>query len=308
MPDLELLLEETNTLLARNGLPPCESVSPISDTDTANPIVIAIARHRRFVVKVTTRHPDTLNRQLEVANKVRTATDLPIPKHFCCAEIESNLPLMVMEWLPGDQLRNVLAEARSGNLLKLCISLANCLSTFHDPVLIDITDETETDSGFPLWLYDRTVTFLDNAPRQESDHSFKKNEVAAIRQFLEARLVKMDQFAIPSLVKVDIDLRDYLADPIKFEITGMLDWERVTRGDGIYAIVVTFLRLWINHKLEGWQAFLETYNQFAKVHAEACPQAEFYLMCRAVIACEFNRDVKGIVSSLLKGNRLPFAT
>ncbi len=308
MPDCVLLLEETNALLERNGLPPCQTISAISDPDTANPIVIAHARERRFVVKVTERHPDTLARQRDVANNLRAATDLPIPKHLCCTEAESKLPLMVMEWLPGDQLRTVLSKAKNGNLRKLCVSLAKCLSTFHDPRLNDITDESETDSGFPLWLYGRTVTSLEKSARRELEENFTEKQVAAIRHFLDARLAKTARTAIPSLHKADTDLRDYLADPIKFHITGMLDWERVTRGDGIYTLVLTFLRLWMNDKLDGWQAFLDTYNRFASVHAEACPQAEFYLMCRAVIACELNRDVKRIVDLLIEGNRLPFTT
>ena len=308
MPDRVLLLEDTNALLVRNGLPPCHSVSAISDPDTANPIVIAHARERRFVVKVTERHRDKLDRQRDVANSLRAVTDLPIPKHFCCADAESKLPLMVMEWLPGDQLRSVLPNAKNGKLRQLCVSLAKCLSTFHDPRLIDITDESETDNGFPLWLYVRTITFLEKSARRESDENFTEKQVVAIRHFLDARLAKTARTAIPSLVKADTDLRDYLADPIKFHITGMLDWERVTRGDGIYTLVLTFLRFWMNDRLEGWQTFLDTYNRFASVRAEACPQAEFYLMCRALIACELNRDVKRIVDLLIEGNRLPFTT
>ena len=33
-----------------------------------------------------------------------TVIDLRIPRHYCCANERSRLPLMIMEWLPGEQL------------------------------------------------------------------------------------------------------------------------------------------------------------------------------------------------------------
>ena len=38
LPDLALLLEETNRLLATNGLPMCHALAPVSDGDTADPV------------------------------------------------------------------------------------------------------------------------------------------------------------------------------------------------------------------------------------------------------------------------------
>lgn len=76
-PDQSLLLEETNRLLAKNDLPMCNALVPMSDGDTANPVVIAYSGERKYVVKVTQRHPNTLDRQLAVANALRDATDLP---------------------------------------------------------------------------------------------------------------------------------------------------------------------------------------------------------------------------------------
>lgn len=213
LPDLALLLEETNLLLATNGLPTCHALAPVSDGDTANPVVVAHSSERKYVVKVTERHAET-------------------------------------------------------------------------------------------WLYARSMGVLEQngAPGPGRDEL----DAAAIRRYIDARLPALAVTAIPSPVKADQDLRDFLADPEEYQITGMLDWERVTRGDGIFAITLIYLRLWLNAKLDGWADFYATYNRRATKQAEQCPQAEFYLMCRAVLAYEFNDSVARLVEQLLEGERLPF--
>lgn len=303
-PDLELLLDETNRLLAMNGLPTCHELAPVADGDTANPNVIAYSSEGKYVVKVTQRHPDTLDHQLEVANALRVRTKLPIPQHFCCATERSGLPLMIMEWLPGEQLRTVLANAQQEDLKKLCAKVATCMAIFHEPDHLGLVPEEE--GRFSGWLYGRTMATLQELAGEQLRSKDHKLDADGIRRYLEARMSRVTVPAIPSLAKADQDLRDFLADPGGLEITGMLDWERVTRGDGIYAITLIFLRLWLNAKLDGWPAFLATYNRLATVRAEQCPQAEFYLMCRAALAYRFNDGAREILDLLLRGQRLPF--
>ena len=303
LPDLALLLEETNLLLATNGLPTCHALAPVSDGDTANPVVVAHSSERRYAIKVTQRHPATLDHQLHVANALRDATDLPIPRHYCCARKGDRLPLMVMEWLPGEQLRTVLASAHDQDLTRLCASLATCLATFHDPMHLAVVPDT--GGGYAEWLYARSMEVLQqivSEPRPGRD----KLDVAAVRSYIDARLPALTVAAIPSLVKADQDLRDFLADPAEYQVTGMLDWERVTRGDGIFALTLIYLRLWLNRKLDGWAGFCATYNRLATKRAEQCRQAEFHLMCRAVLAYRFNKAVAGLIDQLLEGRRLPF--
>lgn len=302
-PDRSLLLKETNRLLAENSLPTCHALVPMSDGDTANPVVVAHSAERKYVVKVTQRHPDTLDRQLAVANALRDATDLPIPRHYCRAEKGDRLPLMVMEWLRGDQLRTVLATARGQDLEKLCARLAACLATFHDPVHLALVPRAQ--NGFADWLYTRTMAELQEVV-SGSGSGMADIDTATVRRYVDARLPTVTSPAIPSLVKTDQDLRDFLADPREFTITGMLDWEQVTQGDGIYEITLIYLRLWLNRKLDGWANFCATYNRLATVRAEQCPQAEFYLMCRAVLAYRFNDGVAELIDQLLEGKRLPF--
>ena len=305
MPDLELLLRESNELLAKNDLPRCQNIVPVSDGDTANPNAIVFTHERKFVVKVTQRHPITLPQQLEVANSVRSATNLPIPEHYCCTDEGSTLPLMIMEWLPGEQLRTVLSTAQNANLEKLCASLAECLAEFHDPGLLDIVPKSIKQGGLALWLYDRTVDALQGYRDKGTSDSYSEQEITSIHRYLDSRLTISEDPALSSLEKADLDLRDFLVHPSKFEITGMLDWERVTRGDAMYSIALIFLRLWINDKLDGWDEFLGTYNRVSKVPVTPCPQIEFYLMCRAVIAFEANHSVNELIRLLLESNRFP---
>ena len=305
MPDLELLLKESNKLLARNALPQCQSIVPVFDGDTANPNAILFAHSHKFVVKVNQRHSNTLPQQLEVANRVRNATNLPIPKHYCCSIEGSTFPLMIMEWLPGEQIRTVLPVAENANLRKLCASLAECLVEFHNPNLLDVVPKSRTESDLPSWLYKRSADTLKRCGENGTVDSLSEQELSSIRRYLRARLEVSKHPALPSLEKADLDLRDFLVNPTKFEITGMLDWERVTNGDATYAIALVFLRLWLNDKLIGWKEFIETYNQLSKVAVVPCPQIEFYLMCRAVIAYEANRSVKELIQQLLEGTHLP---
>ena len=304
MPDLALLLDETNRLLAANGLPACRSVTPVADGDTANPNVIADARDRRYVVKVTQRHADTLNRQLEIANALRERTELPIPRHYCCAGAGDTLPLMVMEWLPGEQLRAVLGAAEGTALRKLCASLGACLAAFHDPNHLELVPEAAGTSS--EWLHARAAEVLGAIARESRAGGAKAIDIAGVRRYLDARLPEMAAPAIPALEKADQDLRDFLAHPDASEITAMLDWERVTRGDGIVAVCLIFFRLWLNGKVAGWRDLLTAYNRLAAVPAEPCPQAEFFLMCRAVLALSVNPRASGLVELLLRGRCPPF--
>jgi len=52
MPDLDLMLEESNRLLTSRGLPPCRSLEPMADGDTANPTAVLLSPQARYVVKV----------------------------------------------------------------------------------------------------------------------------------------------------------------------------------------------------------------------------------------------------------------
>ncbi|MYA17650.1 MAG: aminoglycoside phosphotransferase family protein, partial [Gammaproteobacteria bacterium] len=228
MPDLARLLDETNLLLTANGLPACHSLAPVKDGDTANPNAIAYSAEGKYVVKVTQRHPDTLDRQLEIANALRNTTDLPIPRHYCCANEQGRLPLMIMEWLPGEQLRTVLAAAEHDDLRKLCAGLAACLATFHDPAHMNLV--SQEDRGIAPWFYQQTIEALRETARDPRPDGADSLDAVAVRRYLDARFDDLTAAAIPSLAKADQDLRDFLVDPATFEIIGMLDWERVTRG------------------------------------------------------------------------------
>ena len=150
------------------------------------------------------------------------------------------------------------------------------------------------------------MTALEESERNTRSGSAVPLDVAAVRNYLNARFDDLTTPSIPSLAKADLDMRDFLVEPSSLEITGMLDWERVTRGDGIYALALIYLRLWLNGKSEGWKHFCEAYNRLADVQAKQSSQREFYLMCRAVVAYQFNEGVQELIDQLLRGAALPF--
>ena len=304
MPDLALLLDEINLLLQANGLPQCRELEPVLDGDTANPNVVAYSDELKYVVKVTQRHPDTLNEQLKIANAIREVTDLPIPFHHCCSNVDDRFPLMIMDWLPGEQLRVVLSAAEEANLRRLCANLGACLANFHDPNHLTLVSDVR--DSFNSWLYAQTLSVLEEMVTKPRPGQGVLFDTVAVRSYLDSRLDDLSTHAIPALGKADLDMRDFLVDPSNLEITGMLDWERVTRGDGAYALALNYLRLWQNGKLGGWKDFCESYNRLATVQARQSPQFEFYLMCRAVIAYQFNDGVQKLIDQLLRGAAVPF--
>jgi hypothetical protein len=108
MPDLERMRREANELLSEAGLPLCHSLCDVDDPDTANPTVIGLAGDARYVIKVCTRHPDTTEAQARLANRIAEATGLPISRHYAARQTKDRLPLLVMQWMPGEQLRLLL--------------------------------------------------------------------------------------------------------------------------------------------------------------------------------------------------------
>lgn len=65
------------------------------------------------------------------------------------------------------------------------------------------------------------------------------------------------------LAKADLDMRYFLEDPNSLEIADMPYWESVAGGDGIYALTLIYLRLWLNGKLGGWKDCCEAHNQLS---------------------------------------------
>ena len=63
MPDLDVVLRETNRLLTEHSLAECQSIEFAADLDTANVNLVGQARDRRYAIKVRVRTLDTLERQ-----------------------------------------------------------------------------------------------------------------------------------------------------------------------------------------------------------------------------------------------------
>ena len=120
------------------------------------------------------------------------------------------LPLMVMERLPGEQLRTVLAGARDQNLKKPCASLGASLATFHNPVHLAVVPKAER--GFGEWLYSRTMAALQEIA-SEPRPSMDDVDTAAVRRCVDARLPALAAIAIPSLVKADRTCATFLRTP-----------------------------------------------------------------------------------------------
>lgn len=312
MPPLEQTLRELNELLADHALPSCTRLQPVDDPDTANPNLIGQAAGRRYAIKVCFRHPDALERQLCVANAVAESTGLPIPRHLCCATEPGRLPLMVMEWMNGEQLRLVLPTAGPGVAAELVRDWGRCIARFHHARVEpqecgDWPDIEEAHAGFRGWLRGAVRQRLGAL---EADGRWSAAEAGAVRRYLAEREASLEAPGVPGLVKADQGLRDALAlvEP-RPHISALLDWERVTMGDTLWELASIFVRM----DLDGlWPDFRTGYAAEAGPPLPPGPHSEFYLMTWALIqvtwsdlpATRYDR-AQSILRALLAGSPLP---
>ncbi len=309
MPDLDRILAEANELLARAGLPPCESVQPVSDQDTANPVVMGRAADRRYAIKVCLVRPNDLERQLAIANLIAERSGLPIPRHLCCATAPGRLPLVAMEWMQGDQLRVVLPSLDVGGAAELARDWGRSMARFHDtridpPKRAGWPTAEEGWAGFMGWLRGRASSLFEELGTKPD---LSGTETEAAREFLAEREKAMAVPALPGLVKQADDVRDYLAvSRPSPRVSALLDWEGVCPGDSLPAVTGVFVRLHTLDLEHLWPAFRRGYEEEEGRALPQSPHAEYYLLTRALTAATWHDKGRAIVRRMLAGERLPF--
>ena len=307
MPDLDIVLRETNRLLAERGLQQCEHVAPMADQDTANPTFIGSVDSPLYVIKASFRHPKTLEQQLCIANAVADSTGLPIPRHLCHASEPEPLPLMIMEWMPGEQLRTVLPAVDGEVAAELVRDWGGCIAKFHHAQLgpepcADWPDLSEAHSGFVRWLRGIVHERLETLAKDSSWSA----EAGTVRTFLAERDESLDTPASPGLVKADQGIRDALAllEP-RPHISALVDWERVSPGDTLWELASILVRMDIDGL---WPDFHEGYAKEAEPPLPPGPHSDFYVMTWALIQVTWGEMPKpryerarAIIDGLLAG-------
>ena len=151
MPDLDRKLSEANALLKEAGLPLCDSLEPVADGDTANPNAIGHAGSRKYVIKTIFRYPDTLAEQFRTAVWFHAHRDLPVPEHYCYAIDSEALPLMIMEWMPEEQIRLVLPAASVEEGEVIAKDWGRCFAHFHTTQIPDGLITSRPDTAGMYW-------------------------------------------------------------------------------------------------------------------------------------------------------------
>lgn len=308
MPNLERIRADANCALRRAGLPICEKVQPVADGDTMNPQVVGYADGPRYVIKVvyphaTTWHGKDLAVAARVANDLRTRTQLPVPEHYCILEEEGRLPLVVMEFMPGEQLRLALQRASEEECRDLCHDWGRCVGRFHDPSLIELLDEPADAYREAQYDSKRAQIYL----QQHSGSAWHRANGGRIMAYLSERLPLVGKFEHPALTKHGMDVRDFVAMTApKPRISGMLDWEGVGADDALTTLVAVWIRLHYLGVGHAAPSFLAAYEHERGIALRQSRRAEFHLMGRALLPTDHNAPARALVQDLLEGAEYPF--
>jgi hypothetical protein len=285
------------------------SFEPVEDLDTASPTVIGLVNDQpTYVVKTVFGHPETLAEQVEAANWVRQNRDLPVPEHYGYASDPERLPLVVLEWLPGRQLRLAVLESPDEIRTPICRDWGRCTAR------INMTE------GFPEHLLDQEASrenwggkdehfqmSLDRADNMEQT-GWSRAQCVAMKEYITDRREAFVPSQHRGLTKRDIFERDFLATTEDHpRVSGVLDWELVnldyTPGDSI----CNYMRLHQRNLGHLWSPYCNGYEQetgFPFIQDEA---AEYFAAIRFLIPAVRAVPYLPDLASMLDGKRLPFA-
>ncbi len=299
MPDLDRLLQEANELLAEAGLPLCQPLQAVDDPDTANPTVLGLAGETRYVIKVCTRYPDTQVTQARLANEVARVTGLPIPRHYAAPQAEDRLPLLIMQWMPGEQLRLLLPALEADAAGALAQDWGRCVGTFHQA---DIDDAPPSDdpAASGQGLHRRMQHDLDELLDR---HAVSETQAKAVRVWLQSRAAAVQRPVLAGVTKSDLDVRDFLglAQP-RPHISAMLDWESVRPGECLWNLASICIRLHLMNLERLWPDFLLGYDSAGTFRWRQSAASEYYLAARIIIASATGQLIAlRLLDSLLVG-------
>lgn len=310
VPDLDTLLRESNDILSRVDRPRITSFAPVEDLDSASPTVIGLVDDApTYVVKAIFGHPETLAEQVEAANWVREHRDLPVPEHYGYATDPDRLPLVVLEWLPGRQLRLAVTESSDEIRIPICRDWGRCTAR------INVT------RGFPDHLIDHDASkenwgvndehfqmSLDRAAQLEEAAGWSRSRCDAMKAYITNRREAFVASQHRGLTKRDIYERDFLATTTGTPaVSGVLDWERVNLGYTPANSIDNYMRLHQRNLGHLWAPYCAGYEQEAAHPFVQDEAAEYYSAVRFLIAAA--RSVPytaGLLEAMLDGKRLPF--
>jgi hypothetical protein len=304
MPDMGQILKEANELLLEARLPTCHCLAPVDDLDTANPNVIGLAADRRYAIKVCLRHPEAIEEQARLANRIVETTGLPIPRHYAGAPREGRLPLVVMEWMPGEQLRVLLPATERPLAAVLAQDWGRCVGILHRATIAD-EGIVSTHATFIHWLRDRVDHDL--ARLGSSETTFTPG-VQVVREWMGERSEAIQTPGLWGLTKADMDVRDFLGivEP-RPHVCAMLDWEAVRYMDCLWNLASICVRLHLMNLLHLWAAFLTGYEDGGAFRWLPSPAAEYYLAGRTIVAAASGQaHAAKLLGALVAGDQWPF--
>ncbi len=267
-----------SAILARSGLAPIEALE-LLPRETANPSYLAAAGPRRYVVKLAQRHPDTLAQQTRIANGVRAVSGLPIPEHLAHASPGDPLPLLILEWLPGESLWQLFHARQDGVVRDVARAWGAGLAELHRtrlPSELPSQVTPRAHRGFAAWIRGILLAPTSDAERASG---WSDDDGRALAAHVTPHFARLAEASRPGLTKADQDLRDVLAciEPAP-RISGWLDWERVGTGDTLWEIAWLRVRLTMLGLDALWSPFRSGYESIAPALDEKDARLALYVL------------------------------
>ncbi len=310
LPPLEQVLEVTNALLSRNGLPTCHSVKPGPELGSQHPIVYGRSETSRYVIKVFQSYSDTIEEEAIAANFLQEQSGLPIPYHFCFSDPEDNPPVLVMEWMPGEQIWTALPKLPMHCWTELAEDWGACLGRLHTiqlyedelPFVERPADPDEAIRDQRRQIHWSACTALSDVEAHTAwlaarkglipnDQLMQAHEwIQQHRELVESNLNSSFEAALhepaPMIIaKRHHDIREYLCitehPPY---ISAMLNWENVYLGDPAQELGSLFVRFQLMNTEVVWPAFIQGYGSEHGELYEWTQAALFYAFAESILS------------------------
>lgn len=169
-------------------------------------------------------------REVEIINKVRVNTGIPIPKIFYFDESHQMIDreFLLMEYIPGKPLSNApLSGKLSANVMQ---KTGSCVRELHNKCRSDTYGYPQIMNGFSSWP--AAFTFMWERLIDDIQHCgvYSFAEAQQVKKALQSQIEHFNHLAQSSLLHMDIWSQNIMVD-YHGNLAAIIDWDRALWGD-----------------------------------------------------------------------------